>query len=402
MPFLGWGTGFLDFDNDGWKDLFVANGHLYPSVDQNRWGTSYKQRPLLFRNLGGKQFELVPAVAGSGLAQNLNARGVAFGDLFNNGKIDIVINQLEGPPVLLRNVNADKNHWLGVRLIGSGTKSPRDATGAKVFLTANGMRQRADVISGGSFLSNNDPRLHFGLGTATSVDKLEIEWPSGARETAGAQDHRHLRNRGRRQGPCERQNRVSRKPAINAWMKIGWAAALAATALWPSNASAQDRSPGVAPHASASGYDFHFGPNPFLPSQAKLDAGGFLSPSDFASAEWCGKCHTDIYRQWRESAHANSFREPFYVKNVNLLIDSKGIEYTRHCEGCHNPDRAVHRRPDQGLEDRPFLRPGRDHLHGVPLHRQDPEHFRYRQLRDGTPRGHAQCRRQAPLWRGLL
>jgi hypothetical protein len=183
VPFLGWGTGFLDFDNDGWKDLFVANGHLYPEVDKNQWGTSYEERPLLFRNIQGKSFELAPAVRGTGLAQNLSARGVAFGDLFNNGKVDIVINQADGPPALLRNVSDDKNHWLGVKLIGSGTRSPKDATGAKVYVTAAGSRQRADIISGGSFLSNNDSRLHFGLGTAKTIDKLEIEWPSGLKET---------------------------------------------------------------------------------------------------------------------------------------------------------------------------------------------------------------------------
>jgi tetratricopeptide (TPR) repeat protein len=90
-------------------------------------------------------------------------------------------------------------------------------------------------------------------------------------------------------------------------------------------------------HPTEQGYDFHFGPNPFLPSQAKLDSKEFLKPTDFASAEWCGHCHADIYDQWRQSAHSNSFREPFYVKNVNLLIQSRGIEFTRHCEGCHNP-----------------------------------------------------------------
>jgi hypothetical protein len=182
VPFLSWGTALMDYDNDAWKDLFIVNGHLYPEVDKNQWGTSYKQRPLLFHNQQGKSFELVPEVNGSGLAQVLEGRGAAFGDLFNNGKIDVVINQLDGPPVLLRNVDENKNHWVGLKLMGSG-KSPKDAVGTKVFLTANGIRQRADVVSGGSFISQNDPRLHFGLGQASKIEKLEVEWPDGVKES---------------------------------------------------------------------------------------------------------------------------------------------------------------------------------------------------------------------------
>jgi hypothetical protein len=179
IPFLGWGTGFLDFDNDGWKDLFVANGHVYPQVDNSGWGTTYAQRPVVFHNLGGKKFEVMPAVTGTGLAEVFTARGAAFGDLFNDGKIDVVINQLDRSPALLRNVNGDKNHWVGLKLIG-GPKSPKDAVGATVYLTAGGIKQRADVLSGGSFASCNDPRVHFGLGDTVKVDKVEIRWPSGS------------------------------------------------------------------------------------------------------------------------------------------------------------------------------------------------------------------------------
>ena len=181
IPFLGWGTGFLDFDNDGWKDLFVANGHVYPGVDQSDWGTTFAQRPLLFHNRGNGKFDLIPPVKGTGLALLLTARGAAFGDLFNDGKIDVVINQLNRPPVLLRNLNPDKNHWVEFQLVG-GPKSPRDAVGATVYVTAAGIRQRGDVISGGSFASSNDPRVHFGLGANRSIDKLEVHWPSGAVE----------------------------------------------------------------------------------------------------------------------------------------------------------------------------------------------------------------------------
>ena len=180
-PFLSWGDAFLDFDNDGWKDIFMASGHVYPEADTHAWGTSFAERPLLLRNEGGKKFEVVPAVKGSGLAMVLPSRGAAFGDLFNDGKVDVVLNNLNAPPTLLRNVNPDRHHWLDVRLIG-GPNSPRDGVGAVVYLTAGKMRQRGDVISGGSFASSNDFRLHFGLGDAESVEKLEIEWPSGKDE----------------------------------------------------------------------------------------------------------------------------------------------------------------------------------------------------------------------------
>jgi enediyne biosynthesis protein E4 len=200
IPFLSWGTGFLDFDNDGLLDLFLANGHVYPIADQTDWGTTYAQRPLLFRNIDGKKFQEVPAATGSGLASIVCARGAAFGDLFNDGHIDVVLNNLDSPPTLLRNVAKNQNHWLAVRLIAAARplrrealeaavsklptaySSPRDAIGAKVFVTAGGIRQRADVFSGGSYASNSDPRPHFGLGSATRIDKLEILWPDGRRE----------------------------------------------------------------------------------------------------------------------------------------------------------------------------------------------------------------------------
>jgi len=179
IPFLGWGTGFLDYDNDGWMDLLAANGHVYPGVDQSDWGTTFAERPLLFHNLRNGKFEAVPPVNGTGLAAVLTARGAAFGDLFNDGKIDVVINQLHNVPALLRNVNADENHWVGLKLVG-GPKSPRDAIGAAVYLTAGSVRHREDVISGGSYASSNDLRLHFGLGAVTKVDNVEVHWPSGS------------------------------------------------------------------------------------------------------------------------------------------------------------------------------------------------------------------------------
>jgi hypothetical protein len=181
IPFLAWGTGFLDFDNDGLLDLFIANGHVYPVADQRDWGSTWAQRPQLFRNLDGAKFQEVPPASGSGLASVICARGAAFGDLFNDGHIDVVLNNLDSTPTLLRNVVSNGNHWVTLKLVG-GPKSPRDAIGARVFLTAAGVRQRADVFSGGSYASSSDPRVHFGLGAATKVDKLEILWPSGLRE----------------------------------------------------------------------------------------------------------------------------------------------------------------------------------------------------------------------------
>ena len=178
VPFLSWGDAFIDYDNDGWRDLLMSDGHVYPEADRYNWGTSWAERPMLFRNIEGKKFEPVPAVEGSGLADIIAGRGMAVGDLFNDGKLDAVINVIDGHPVLLRNVNADKNHWLELKLVG-GPKSPRDAVGAAVYVTANGMRQRADVLSGGSYLSSSDPRPHFGLGPATKIDDIEIHWPSG-------------------------------------------------------------------------------------------------------------------------------------------------------------------------------------------------------------------------------
>src|SRR5215470_7713250 len=184
IPFLGWGTNFFDYDNDGALDLLVANGHVYPAVDAADWGTSYKQRLLLFRNLNGK-FHETGSSAGAALYALRSARGSAVGDFDNDGDPDILLNNMDDMPALLRNDGANKSgHWLTLRLIGDVTrKSPRDAIGATVVLTANGRRRRGEVASGRSYNSQSDLRVHFGLGGATKVEKLEVRWANGKPET---------------------------------------------------------------------------------------------------------------------------------------------------------------------------------------------------------------------------
>ena len=184
IPFLGWGTSFLDFDNDGWLDVFVVNGHVYPVVDSNQWGTSYAQQALLFRNLKNGKFERVGAPPGTALANAWPGRGLAIGDLDGDGRSDLVINNLDAAPTVLRSIAAGTGHWLDLRLVGDvAKKSPRDAIGSVVYVTTGKIRQRQDVFSGAIYSSQNDMTLHFGLGTATKIDKLEIQWPNGALET---------------------------------------------------------------------------------------------------------------------------------------------------------------------------------------------------------------------------
>jgi hypothetical protein len=179
--YMGWGAGLVDIDNDGRLDLFVANGHVYPQVDAHGIGTRYLQRKQLFRNVDGRQFRNVTDEAGGGLLIEKSSRGAAFGDFDNDGRIDLVVTNINDRPTLLHNESAG-GHWATFRLVG--TKSNRDAIGAKVLVNAGGRRQLVEVRSGGSYMSHNDVRAHVGLGETARIDRVEIRWPSGAVETA--------------------------------------------------------------------------------------------------------------------------------------------------------------------------------------------------------------------------
>lgn len=185
IPFLGWGAEFLDYDNDGWLDILAANGHVYPQVDRIRSSTSYQQRALLFRNLRNGRFADVSGSLGVGFTKPKSSRGAAVGDLFNDGGLDIVLNILDSPPALLRNRGANRaGHWVSLKLVGDPTlKTPRDAIGTVVFCHGGGFRQRGEVASGRGYISQSDLRVHFGLGSSARVEKLEIVWPNGLRET---------------------------------------------------------------------------------------------------------------------------------------------------------------------------------------------------------------------------
>ena len=175
--FVGWGCGFFDPDNDGRADILYCNGHVYPELDKVHVDTAYREPRMLYRNIGGGKFEDVTALAGDALQRPGTGRGCAFGDVNNDGCVDVVINNQGARPSLLQFQQENSNRWINIRLVG--TRSNRSAIGARVRCTAGSISQIAEVRSGGSYLSQNDLRLHFGLADQTTVDLLEITWPSG-------------------------------------------------------------------------------------------------------------------------------------------------------------------------------------------------------------------------------
>ena len=179
--YLGWGVGLFDFDNDGWADIFMANGHVFPEVDTKKLHVTFKQRKLLYKNLGNGRFADITSVAGEALTRPRPSRGTAFGDFDNDGDIDVVVINMNEAPSLLRNDSPARNNWLKVKCIG--TKSNRSAIGARVRVATGRHSQMNEVMSGSSYLSQNDFRLHFGLGHAGQADLVEVRWPLGLVES---------------------------------------------------------------------------------------------------------------------------------------------------------------------------------------------------------------------------
>jgi len=208
VPYVGWGDAFFDFDNDGWLDLFLVNGHVYPQVDSAETGARYREPKLLFLNQRNGKFKDISKLVGPAIQLLEVSRGVATGDLFNDGRIDIVVENLKGGPMILRPQGGPSNHWITFEL--EGTKSNRLALNARVKATAGDLVQMGEVLSGGSYLSQNDLRIHFGLGGRERVDKVQIVWPTGKTEimTDLAADRFYKVKEGEGIVPVERSRRV--------------------------------------------------------------------------------------------------------------------------------------------------------------------------------------------------
>src|SRR5215470_7463770 len=195
--YLGWGTMFLDFDNDGWPDLLLVNGHVYPEVDKNNLGSNYQEPRILYRNLGKGNFADISATAGPGITMHSSARGLAVGDLWNDGRISAVINNMNAAPSLLVNQLKSPNHWLAIHTVG--TKANHDGIGARIRVKAGSRILVDEVRSGSSYISNSDMRVHFGLGKADKIEWVEIRWPSGLTEQFSnlSIDQIHMLNEGK-------------------------------------------------------------------------------------------------------------------------------------------------------------------------------------------------------------
>jgi enediyne biosynthesis protein E4 len=179
--FLGWGCGFVDFDNDGWRDIFLVNGHVYPEVEKLTTEAGYPQRKVLYQNQRNGSFKDITEKVGGPLVEPTASRGCAFGDFDNDGDVDVVINPVNDLPILLRADSTANNNWISIKL--TGVKSNRDGVGARIKVVADGKTQIDEVRSGGSYYSQNDMRVHFGLGKATRAQTIEVRWPSGVVDT---------------------------------------------------------------------------------------------------------------------------------------------------------------------------------------------------------------------------
>lgn len=181
MPLVGWGVKFFDADNDGWPDLLVVNGHVYPQIEGAFPGGQYPQRKLFYRNQRNGTFADLSNETGEALTTRRASRGAAFGDYDEDGDVDVIVNELDGAPMLLRNENGSKSgNWISLKLVGA--KSNRNAVGARVEVKAGSLTQVDEVRAGDSYISHSDWRLHFGLGDAKVVEEISIRWPSGRTE----------------------------------------------------------------------------------------------------------------------------------------------------------------------------------------------------------------------------
>ncbi len=183
IPFLAFGMKFLDLDNDGWKDIFAANGHVNPQVDQHSFGVTYAERPFLFHNLKNGKFEEIGPTPALPCPAAMSARGAATADFFNDGREDLLVSALDASPAAASEPDPTGGHWLRIKTVG--VRSNRDGFGARVAVKAGGLTQAAEVRANSSFESASDPRLHFGLGSATQVDSIVVHWPSGAVDRIG-------------------------------------------------------------------------------------------------------------------------------------------------------------------------------------------------------------------------
>jgi enediyne biosynthesis protein E4 len=174
--YVAWGCGFIDYDNDGWSDIVQVNGHVYPEIDKYNFGETFKNPRIVYRNLGNGRFKDVSADMGPGITERYSSRGAAFGDYDNDGGMDILILNMNDRPSLLHNVGGNKQNWIKIKLLG--TKCNRTAIGARVRVTTGKHTQMDEVHSGTSVMSQSDLRLHFGLGSADTVDVIEVKWPT--------------------------------------------------------------------------------------------------------------------------------------------------------------------------------------------------------------------------------